>query len=100
MDTHQAGQKLPIVEHPEIFETFADSVAATYFDGTTLRMEFMVTRWEETGTPQPAAKRHVTCRLVLTTAGAIDLFKRMQQVGGAMIQSGVIQTDKKSNAPA
>ena len=95
MDAQQASQKMPVFEHPELFETFADSLAGTFFDGTTLRMEFTVTRWEETGAAQPTAKRHVTCRLVLSAAGAIDLVKRMQQIAGAMIQSGALQTDKK-----
>jgi hypothetical protein len=98
MDPQQPAQKLPIVEHPELFETFADSISATFFDGTTLRIEFTVTRWEETGAAQPTAKRHVTSRLVLSAAGAADLVKRMQQIAGAMIQSGAMQTDKKPSA--
>jgi hypothetical protein len=32
---------------PEIMETFADSIGQLYFDGQTLRIEFLVSRLDE-----------------------------------------------------
>ena len=87
-------QTLPIhhIDKPELPETFADSVHAIYWDGQTLRVELCVTRIQEvkSGTA-PEVKRYPACRLVLTAPATVDLFNRLQQTIGNLVQAGVVQ---------
>ena len=43
-------KQLPLVEHPEILETFINSISLAIFDGGTLRLEMAVTRIRGTET--------------------------------------------------
>jgi hypothetical protein len=86
-------KKLPIVDHHEIPETFADTLGNIVFDGTTLRIEFTVARVSEFKPPQqPVGERHVVCRLVLSPPCAVDLINHMNRVGGELSKAGVITT--------
>jgi hypothetical protein len=96
-------QQLPAaryVDLPELPETFADSIHTMVWDGQTLRVEFCVTRFPDQG---PAAgkeaQRVPACRLVMTSALAVDLFNRLQQTMNALAQAGVV-TQQKPSAPA
>ena len=79
------------LDRADMEETFADSVTGLIFDGQTLRIEFGVTRYEEVkaGTPI-TGRRYPACRLVLPPA-AVDLINRMQQIGAALTQAGVVK---------
>ena len=80
------------VDKPEIFETFADSINETLFDGQTLRIEFCVTRLDQPKPKEnPTARRYPSCRLVLTPSAMLALFKRLSQIVGAMEKAGVIK---------
>ncbi len=80
------------VDRPDVAETFADSISGLVFDGQTLRVEFAVTRLDEV---KPGAaitgRRYPICRLALPPAAAIDLINRMQQIGVALGQAGVVR---------
>src|SRR5712691_12091202 len=64
--------KLQYQDVPELAETFADAVGHWHFDGSTLRMEFLVNRMDQRKPSEPrAVRQRPVCRLVLTAAGTI-----------------------------
>ncbi len=87
------------IDRPDVTETFADSVSGLVFDGQTLRIEFAVTRLDEV---KPGAaitgRRYPTCRLALPPATAIELINRMQQIGAALGQAGLVRPATKANS--
>ena len=88
----------PKQQSPDVFETFADSLGDTMYDGQVLRIEFCATRLDELKpSAAPTGQRHVVSRIVLTTEGAIQLMNAAQQIAGALKQAGVI---KESPNPA
>jgi hypothetical protein len=96
MDLQKIAQSLPIVEHPEILETFADTIGSTFFDGSTLRLDFTVARWDDPKPPaEPTGHRHVVCRLVLSAPCAIELINRMQQISAALVQAGIMKKEQQ-----
>ena len=84
------------VDRPECTETFADSINQLYFDGQSLRIEFGVTRLDDVKPNAPiTGRRYPTQRLVLTPTAAVELINRMQQVGAALAQAGVLKATPK-----
>jgi hypothetical protein len=84
------------VDLPECKETFADSVTSAYFDGQSLRIEFGITRIDEVKPNAPVTgRRYPAQRMVLTPSAAVELINRMQQVGAALAQAGVVKTAPK-----
>jgi hypothetical protein len=84
--------KLTYVDAPQVLETFADSIESVHFDGQTLRIELCVTRLDPvTSQDQMSARRYPVCRLVLAVPAAIDLINKMQQIGAALLQAGVLK---------
>jgi hypothetical protein len=75
---------------PDLGETFADTVGNWSFDGSTLRMEFLVSRLDP-GQPAetPTGRAVPVCRLVLTVAGTVDLLKTCAQITAALAKAGV-----------
>ena len=83
---------LRYVDQPDLAETFADSIGNLSFDGQSLRIEFTVTRMDETKQGAPlTGRRYPACRLVLPPGAAVDLINRMQQVAAALTQAGVLR---------
>jgi hypothetical protein len=79
---------------PNLGETFADSI-----DGSTLRMEFLVSRLDALKPGDPATGRAVpACRLVLTAAAAVELIRASGQITSALVQAGVLR--QSDEAPA
>ena len=88
-------------DRTELMETFADSVIGVIFDGQTLRLEFGVTRFEDVKPNTPInGRRYPACRLVLPPAAAVDLINRMQQIGAALTQAGVVKATPPPDADA
>jgi hypothetical protein len=86
---------------PELAETFADSIGGWSFDGSTLRLEFLVSRLDPIKAGDPATGRTIpVCRLVLTTAGAVELIKACGQVTAALTQAGVLRQSGGLDMPA
>jgi len=80
------------LDRADIAETFADSITGLVFDGQTLRIEFGVTRLDDVPANAPrTGRRYPACRLVLPPAAAVDLINRMQQIGAALTQAGVVK---------
>ena len=88
------------LDHPDMTETFADSITGLIFDGQTLRIEFGVTRLDEMKpNTQITGRRYPACRLVLPPAAAVDLINRMQQIANALTQAGVVKQAQRPAAP-
>jgi hypothetical protein len=86
---------------PNLTETFADSIGGWSFDGSTLRMEFLVSRLDALKPGDPATGRAVpVCRLVLTTAAAVELIRASGQITSALVQAGVLRQGDANEAPA
>src|SRR5215510_9182942 len=80
------------VDRPECEETFADAISALSFDGQTLRIEFAVSRLDESKPNTPmTGRRYPACRLVLPPGAAVDLMQKMQQVAQALVQAGYLK---------
>jgi len=88
------------VDRPDMVETFVDSVTGLIFDGQTLRIEFGVTRLDDVKSNAPVTgRRYPACRLVLPLAAAADLINRMQQIGAALTQAGVVKAQRPEATP-
>jgi hypothetical protein len=88
------------VDRPELTETFADSISSLIFDGQSLRIEFGVSRVDEMKpNAPPTGRRYPACRLVLTPMAAIELINRMQQVGSALTQAGIVKQVQSATTP-
>lgn len=77
---------------PELMETFADSIGQCYFDGDSLRIEFLVSRLDAgAAAEQPTRTKRPACRIVLSPTGAVDLLNRCQQIVGALQKKGALK---------
>jgi hypothetical protein len=86
---------------PSLGETFADSIGGWSFDGSTLRLELMVSRLDAPKPGDPATGRAVpVCRLVLTTAAAVELIRASGQITSALVQAGVLRQGDGNDASA
>jgi hypothetical protein len=74
----------PVVDIPELPETFADSIDNLSFDGQTLRITFTVNRMSRDGQSPPTTKRFPSCRLILSPTCAQELGHQMAQLGVAI----------------
>lgn len=82
------------VDRPEMGEVFADSINHVYFDGQSLRLEFGITRLDDVKPNTPVTGRRFPAqRVVLTPVAAVELINRMQQVGAALAQAGVLKAN-------
>ncbi len=98
--TERHAPALRYVDRPDTQETFADSVTGLIFDGQTLRIEFGVTRLDEVKPNTPiSGRRYPACRVVLTTAAAVELINRMQQIATALTQAGVVKSAPRPSEP-
>jgi hypothetical protein len=101
---NQPAQQPPqyqYVDRQEVSETFADFVQRIQFDGQTLRFEFCVSRLDDQKPGEPATgKRYPACRLVLSSAAAVDLMNKMQQITAGLIKAGVLKADAPPQAPS
>ena len=99
----QQTAQIRYVDRPDCTETFADSINHVYFDGQSLRIEFGITRLDDVKPNTPVTGRRLPAqRMVLTPMAAVELINRMQQVGAALAQAGVVKATPKpaTGAPA
>jgi hypothetical protein len=96
-DPRDTLKKLPLEPHPEVSEVFADTMGVSFFDGSTLRLEFTASRMSEPKPEgNPAGARHVVCRLVLPAPCVVDLFNQLQQILRQLAQSGVVKMEQSA----
>lgn len=97
----QQTASIRYVDTPDCRETFADSINNVYFDGQSLRIEFGITRLDEIKqNTQVTGRRYPAQRMVLTPAAAVELINRMQQVGQALSNAGVLKPRAAGDTPA
>src|SRR5262249_45094547 len=90
----QTGQRprLRYEDQPTLAETFSDSIGNWSFDGSTLRIEFLVSRLDAgQGDGAPTGRVVPACRIVLSAAGAVELLKTCSQVTTALAKAGLIR---------
>jgi hypothetical protein len=94
-------KRYPVVPHHEVKETFADQIGSTMFDGSSLRIDFLVVRMNEPVAPggAPIGERHVVSRLVLSMSGTTDLMNQMSRLAGQLTQAGVLKTEQGEITP-
>src|SRR3984893_17640740 len=86
---------------PQLNETFADSIGGWSFDGSTLRLEFLVSRLDALKPGDAATRRAVAVwRLVLTAPAAVELIRASGQITNALVQAGVLRQTDGKDAPA
>ena len=96
----QGAVTIRYVDNPDCAETFSNSINAVYFDGQSLRIELGVTRLDEKKPNSPVTgRRYPTCRMVLTPSAAIDLINKMQQIGTALTQAGIVKSTSNQADP-
>jgi hypothetical protein len=84
---------------PSLAETFADTVGQWHFDGSTLRIDFLVTRVDEAKSPDTRTARKLpVCRLVLPAAGAVDLLNQCRRITAAMEKVGLVSGKNEAAA--
>jgi hypothetical protein len=84
--------KIDYVDRLELVETFSDSIHSIFFDGQSLRIIFAATRLGEFDQDQRhTGKRYPSCRLILSPSAAVELMNRMQQVGSALTNAGILK---------
>jgi hypothetical protein len=89
---HTQAATIRLIDRPELEEVFADSITGLIFDGQMLRVEFGVTRFDEVKPNTPiTGRRYPACRIVLPPAAAVELINRIQQIGTALTQAGVVK---------
>ena len=83
--------KLKYVNRPDVAETFADSLEGVTFDGMSMRMEFVVNRFEPSRpSANPAGSKVTAARLVLPIAGVVQLLSQLNEVMSALKQQGAL----------
>lgn len=88
------SDKVKKIDRPEICETYVDSLGLVTFDGTAMRMELCVTRFDEPNPPAaPSGTRYTASRLVLSPDAVIDVFNALQNIIGAMAAKGLVKQE-------
>jgi len=94
------------IDRPEVSEVFADRLEHLFFDGTTVRMEFTVTRTDpaQPGSgpvmTEPRQWSYTACRVVLSPRGVAEMLNKMQELQGLMIRNGALQARPMAPAAA
>ena len=95
------GMKTTFVDRPNLTETFADSLETFTFNGGLLRFDLCCTRLEIPTNPNPknspTAKKYPVARVVLPLDTAVTLFNQLNQLFGALEQSGAIKREESGS---
>jgi len=75
---------LTYVERPEIAETYADFLETVVFDGASVRMEFVVHRFDRPSEGVPSGRKVTAARLVLPMSGAANLASQLDALLAAL----------------
>lgn len=98
MPSDKAKRIFRYEDNPSVTETFADSIGEWFFDGSTLRIEFTVSRVDpHKGSGELTGRRYPTCRLVLTSSAAIELLNRCRQFTSALEKEGLVKQTKSES---
>jgi hypothetical protein len=74
-------------DRTDVAEIFADSITNILVDAQLMRIEFGITRLDDMKPNSPiTGRRYPACRIVLSSAAALDLMNRLRQVATAIEQ--------------
>ena len=91
------GAKLTYQNRVEVAETFVDFLERVWIDGSVLRLEFTVNRFDDSKGPgQFAGSRCTACRLVMPRTALLQLVERLSQLVSALEKDGVIKLPEKT----
>ena len=79
--TAPSPPKRKYIDRPEIAEVFADGLERLTFDGSSLRLEFVVIRQDEQGGDLWA---YTAARLVLSPQGVSDMMDKLTRLQAAL----------------
>ena len=84
---------LTYVNRPEVSETYVDGLHLVFFDGMTVKVEFVVHRFDAPNPPNPTSGQKITAaRLALSPEAADALLKGLSQVAAAVQQQAKAQS--------
>ena len=88
----QPQRQLAYVDRPEISETFVDSLWRVYFDGQTIRMDFVVNRMDDPRPQTPPSGKAVTAsRIVIPVAGMVEMLSKLQNLADQLRAQGTVR---------
>lgn len=91
------GVKTTYIDRPELTETFSDSLETFTFSDNLLRFDLCCTRLGISDSPNrnnpPTAKKYPVARVVMPLDTAVTLFNQLNQLFGALEQSGAIKRE-------
>jgi hypothetical protein len=91
-EQNQPKIQLRFEDRAEVTETFADSIGHWHFDGSSLRIDFLVTRFDQPSSPDTRNGRRLpACRLVLNSTGTADLLNECRRISAALEKAGLIK---------
>ncbi len=94
----QAQVQLAYVDRPEILETYVDSLWRVYFDGQTIRMDFVINRMDDPQPQIPPSDKALTAsRIVIPVIGMADMLSKLQNVVAQLQAQGTL---RQAHAPA
>jgi len=88
----QTVPSLTYVDRPEVPETFADSLERLFVDGASVRLEFVVNRFDDPQPPKPpTGKKYTACRVVLPIGALPQVLNQLSNIMKVLVQQGVFQ---------
>ena len=87
--TTQSNIPAKKAEHPDLPESYADTIRAVWFDGNW-RIEADVTRLDTSTNPMTATHQP-SCRLVLSAAAGLALLDRLNQLAKELESNGTLK---------
>ena len=89
-----ARPRTKYVDRPEVSEIFVDGYEMMFFDGTSLRLEFTIARYDQPKPPKTrTGQRHTACRLVLTPDAAVALYNSLSKLVAALEERGAVKRE-------
>ena len=99
-ETKRPRPKLTYQDRDDFFATCGDSIGPWSYDGNTLRLEFLVTRFDPPkGDGPQSGRQYPVCRLALTAKGALELLNQCRQLTAALEKQGVIKNTTGEGVP-
>jgi hypothetical protein len=93
---NKPNQPVALVDDPNIKEVYTDSFVGLNFNQGNLNMVFATMRGDHAVIP-PGNHRHITARLVMPAASAVELHTVLGQIIAQLEQQGIIK--KAPNPP-
>jgi hypothetical protein len=89
---NQMPPKLTHLERLDVPETFADSLGRMTFDGLTVKLEFLVNRFDDViQGQQPTGRAISACRVVMPIPGVLALHGQLTGLINTLQAQGIIK---------